>query len=228
MSNAVFKSLAEVQPEPVRWLWEGRIPAGKVTLLEGEPGVGKSTLALELAARVSRGAGMPFQKPHQEHKPANVVLFSGDDSLADTVRPRLDAAHADAGRIWSVDREIEKEDVAHLKPALIVLDPLSCYICMSCETNPGDVMRKLGTLAKETGAAILALQSVGEDMKDNWTPEFYGTPRSILHLTPVGHGGRRLAISKSNLRHIPDVHPLVYYFDDGPGEVRIVNWSDGR
>jgi len=228
MSNAGFKSLAEVQPEPVNWLWEGRIPCGKVTLLEGEPGIGKSTLALELAARVSRGAPMPFQKHHQDHKPANVVLFSGDDGLADTVRPRLDSAHADLTHIWAVDREIEKEDVAHLKPALIILDPLSSYICMSCETEPVEVMRKLGTLAKETGAAILALQSVDDEVKDNWTPAFYGTPRSILHLTPVGHGGRRLAISKSNLRHIPDVHPLVYYFDDEPGEVRIVNWSDGR
>lgn len=228
MSDAVFKSLAEVQPEPVKWLWEGRIPLGKVTLLEGEPGVGKSTLALELAARVSRGAGMPFQKSHQDHKPANVVLFSGDDGLADTVRPRLDAAHADLTHIWAVDREVEKEDLAHLNPTLIILDPLSCYISISCETGPVDVMRKLGRLAKETGAAVLALQSVGEDLRDNWTPEFYGTPRSVLLLTPVGHGGRRLAISKSNLRHIPDVHPLVYYFDDGPGEVRIVNWSDGR
>jgi DNA polymerase III delta prime subunit len=228
MTNAVFKSLAEIQPEPIKWLWEGRIPLGKVTLLEGEPGVGKSTLALELAARVSRGAGMPFQKGHLEHKPANVVLFSGDDGLADTVRPRLDSAHADHSHIWSVDREIDKDDVAQLKPTLIILDPLSCYICMSCEQGPVEVLRALGRLAKETGAAILALQSVGEDLKDNWTPEFYGTPRSVLHLTPVGHGGRRLAVSKSNLRNTPDIQPLVYYFDDEPGEVRIVNWSDGR
>ncbi len=47
-------------------------------------------------------------------------------------------------------------------------------------------------------------------------------------LTPVGHGGRRLALSKSNLRHLPDVHPLVYYIDDEDGQARIVNWSDGR
>lgn len=228
MSNAVFKSLAEIQPEAVAWLWEGRIPSGKVTLLEGEPGVGKSSLALELAARVSRGAPMPFEKGLHETRPANVILFSGDDGLADTVRPRLDAAHADLSHVWAVDREIDAGDVAELKPALIILDPLSCYISVSSEQTPVGVMRKLGQLARDTGAAILALQSVGDDMKDNWTPEFYGTPRSILLLTPLGHGGRRLAIAKSNLRHIPDIHPLVYYFDDDGGEVRIVNWSDGR
>jgi AAA domain len=226
MSNAVFTSLADIQPEPVQWLWDGRIPLGKVTLLESEPGVGKSTLTMELAARVSRGSPMPLMKIHPE--PSNVVIFSGDDGLADTVRPRLDAAGADLTKIWSIDREIDEEDVAKLKPILIILDPLPSYICLSCERDPVDVLRKLGQLAKATGAAVLAVQSVSEDLKDHWTPEFYGTPRTVLQLTPVGHGGRRLALSKSNLRHSPDVHPLVYYIDEEDGQARIVNWSDGR
>jgi hypothetical protein len=226
MSNAVFTSLADVKPEAVQWLWPGRIPFGKVTLLESEPGVGKSTLTLELAARVSRGAPLPLEKTHAA--PANVVIFSGDDGLADTVRPRLEVADADLSRIWSVDCEIDLEDLAQIKPALIILDPLPCYICLACERNPIDVMRNLGKLAKETGAAILAVQCVSDDMKDNWTPEFYGTPRTVLQLTPVGHGGRRLALSKSNLRHMPDIPPLVYYIDHEDGQARIVNWSDGR
>jgi hypothetical protein len=226
MSNAVFTSLADVKPEAVQWLWPGRIPFGKVTLLESEPGVGKSTLTLELAARVSRGAPLPLEKTHAA--PANVVIFSGDDGLADTVRPRLEVADADLSRIWSVDCEIDLEDLAQIKPALIILDPLPCYICLACERNPIDVMRNLGKLAKETGAAILAVQCVSDDMKDNWTPEFYGTPRTVLQLTPVGHGGRRLALSKSNLRHMPDIPPLVDYIDHEDGQARIVNWSDGR
>ena len=226
MSNAVFTSLADIPPETVRWLWEGRIPLGKVTLLESEPGVGKSTLTLELAARVSRGAPMPHEKAHSD--PANVIIFSGDDGLADTVRPRLDVAGADLTKVFAVDREIDEEDVAELKPALIILDPLPSYICMSCEQGPVEVMRKLGRLAKATGAAILAVQCVSEDLKDEWLPEFYGTPRTVLQLTTVGHGGRRLALSKSNFRHSPDVHALVYYIDDEDGQARIVNWSDGR
>ena len=226
MSEAIFTSLADIQPEPVEWLWEGRIPLGKVTLLESEPGVGKSTLTLELAARISRGSPMPLVKTHAE--PANVIIYSGDDGLADSVRPRLDAAGADLKKIWAVDREITAEDVSRLQPALIILDPLSSYICLSCERNPVHVMRNLGELAKKTGAAVLAVQSVAEDLKEEWAPEFYGTPRSVLLLTPIGHGGRRLALSKSNLRHLPDVHPLVYYIDDEDGQARIVNWSDGR
>jgi hypothetical protein len=226
MSNVLFTSLADIQPETVKWLWEGRIPFGKVTLLESEPGVGKSTLTLDLAARVSRGAAMPMMKTHVE--PGNVIIFSGDDGLADTVRPRLDVAGADLKKVYAVDREFDKDDVAQLHPALIILDPLPSYIAMCCDRTAVDVMRKLGQLAKDTGAALLAVQTVGEDMKDHWTPEFYGTPRTVLQLTPVGHGGRRLALSKSNLRHSPDVPPLVYYLDDEDGQARIVNWSDGR
>jgi RecA-family ATPase len=226
MSNAVFTNLADIKPEPVRWLWEGRIPFGKVTLLESEPGVGKSTLTLELAARVSRGAPMPLEKTHGA--PSNVVIFSGDDGLSDTVRPRLDVAGADLSKVFAVDRQFTKDDVDKLHPALIILDPLPSYIVTCKERTPVDVMRQLGQLAKDTGAAILAVQTIGEDLKDHWTPECYGTPRTVLLLTPVGHGGRRLALSKANLRHSPDVHALVYYLDDEEGQARIVNWSDGR
>ena len=227
MSDVVFRRMSEVVAEPIRWLWEGRIPLGKVTLLEGEPGVGKSTLSLELAARVSRGGPMPSEKV-AEYGPGNVVLFSDDDDLADTIRPRLEAADADLSRIYAINREVSEADLAPLKPRLLILDPISSYICSSCERDPVAVMRKLGHLAHESGAAILALQSVSDRSEDQQTPEFYATPRSVLMLSPLGHGGRRLAVSKTNLRNIPDVHPLVYYFHDDEGEVRIVNWSDGR
>ena len=226
MSNAVFKRMSDVQTESVRWLWDGRIPLGKVTLLEGGPGIGKSTLALDLAARVSRGVALPLMKA-PEVAASNVVVFSDDDGLADTVRPRLEAAEADLARIYAVDREFDEGDVAALRPGLIVLDTLSSYVCLA-DCGPTDVVRKLGRLAKATGAAVLALLNTAEKPGEEWSPEFYGIPRSILMLTPVGHGGRRLSASKSNLRHVPDIHPLVYYINDEEGAVRLVNWSDGR
>ncbi len=226
MSVAEFKSLAEIPPEPVEWLWEGRIPRGKLTLLEGEPGVGKSSLTLELAARISRGSPMPLVKAHSG--PANVVIFSADDGLADTVRPRLDAAGADLAHVFAVDGLIDEAELARLRPALVIVDPLEGYIELSGELDPVDVLRKLGDLARSSGAAILAVHCVNEGMRDDKAHVFHGTPRTVLHLTPIGHGGRRLALAKSNLRHFPDIHPLVYYIDDDKGQPRIVNWADGR
>ena len=86
MSDLAFQKMSEIPAAPVLWLWEGRIPLGKVTILQGEPGVGKSTLAYDLAARVSRGSEMPGD--HQKAAgPGNIVFFSGGDDLADTVRP---------------------------------------------------------------------------------------------------------------------------------------------
>ena len=226
MSGSAFTSLAEIQPEPVQWLWEGRIPRGKLTLLEGEPGVGKSSLTLELAARVSRGSPMPLVKTHSE--PANVVIFSADDGLADTVRPRLDAAGADLTRIFAIDGLIDEAELIQLRPALVIIDPLDGYIELSEGLDPVEVLRKLGDLAEASGAAILAIHCLNEGMHDDKAHAFHGTPRTVLHLTPIGHGGRRLALAKSNLRHFPDVHPLVYYIDDQAGQPRIVNWADGR
>ncbi len=227
MSDVVFRRMSEVVAEPIRWLWEGRIPLGKVTLLESEPGIGKSTLAVELAARVSRGAPMPASKA-AEVGPSNVVIFGNDDELEDTLRPRLEAAEADLSRVYAFNREVTAADLAPLRPALIIIDPIGSYIGACRAGDPVEVMRKLGHLAHDSDAAVLAMQSVSENAEERLSPEFYSTPRSILMLTPLGHGGRRLAVSKTNLRNIPDVHPLVYYFHDDEGEVRIVNWSDGR
>lgn len=222
----VFQKMSEVSPEPVRWLWEGRIPLGKVTILQGEPGVGKSTLALDLAARVSRGHEMPLAREHGG-VPGNVILYSGNDDLADTVRPRLDAAGADLTRIFATDVAFLSDDVAPLQPRLILIDPFADYQACLGDRDAIGAMRWLGLLAKRSGAAVLATQSVA-DSQDDLAREFYATPRSILTLTPVGQSGRRLAVTKSNLEHLADAHPLVYYFDDEDGQVRIVNWSDGR
>src|SRR5262245_40204745 len=120
MGEIHWTTLSEVQSRPVQWLWEGRVPLGKVTLLDGEPDSGKSLLALDLAARVSSGAAMPLSRG-KPAGPANVVIFNDDDNLADTVRPRLEAAAADLSRVRCVDGEVSPSDVQELRPALIVL-----------------------------------------------------------------------------------------------------------
>ncbi|MDP9369374.1 MAG: AAA family ATPase, partial [Chloroflexota bacterium] len=84
--------LSEVQPERLQWLSRGRLPQGKLTDLVGDPGLGKSTLALAWAAAISRGQALLNGDPGP---PRGVVILASEDGLADTIRPRLEAAGAD-------------------------------------------------------------------------------------------------------------------------------------
>ena len=89
--------MADVASQDVTWLWPGRIPLGKIALLIGDPGMAKTMLALDVAARVTTGA--PF--PDGSRPPlGDVVILTAEDGLADTIRPRLDRAGADVSRVW--------------------------------------------------------------------------------------------------------------------------------
>lgn len=219
-----WTTVSEVQAKPVQWLWEGRIPFGKVTLLDGEPGTGKSLLAMDVAARVSRGTVMP----HSRQKPAsaaNVVLFNDDDNLADTIRPRLEAAGADLSRIRCVDGEISAADVQELRPALIILDPLSVYLCLEGGDVSGrQVLKRITTLAKETGAAVLAVQYLPKN--GTWTNEIFDAARSVLLVSTIGHGRHRVAVTKSNLKALGEVPPLVYHLEGKDAAVHLAGWAD--
>src|ERR671912_2317219 len=88
--------LHRVEAHPVHWLSPGRLAAGKITVLDGDPGLGKSTLLCECAARITRGQALPGGKPGA---PRNVIILSAEDDLHDTIRPRIDAAGGDPSRI---------------------------------------------------------------------------------------------------------------------------------
>jgi putative DNA primase/helicase len=116
--------VSDVETREQHWLWPGRIPLADVTLLVGDPGVGKSLLALDLAARVTRGGPWPDQakaevgsgraegnsekiEPPSDSSlppsnPGSVILFSAEDTLRETVRPRLEAAGADCSRVVAI------------------------------------------------------------------------------------------------------------------------------
>lgn len=95
------RPISEVKPEAVEWLWKGYVASGKLTVIDGDPGLGKSTLALHIAARLTVGGTLPGDAGPRE--PRNVFLLTGEDGLADTVRPRLEAMGADLNRVHTLD-----------------------------------------------------------------------------------------------------------------------------
>ena len=170
--------LGTVAPKQLRWLWPGRVPMGKVTLLVGDPGRGKSLLALDMAARVTRGAAWP--DPAGGSAPfGNVVLLSAEDDVADTIRPRFEAAGGDPDRVVIL-RAVQRagtqddllfslsRDLAGLEEAirqcgdvrLVVLDPVSAYLTGVDAHSNADmraVLAPLRGVAERSGAAVVAI-----------------------------------------------------------------------
>jgi hypothetical protein len=163
--------ISAVRPERVSWLWEPRLPYAKVALLLGRPDEGKTTLALDIAARVSTGAAMPFSTTTRT--PAGVVVLSAEDSLGDTIRPRLEAAGADLDRIVAaVPEELPTLDepglayihglVKRVDAKLVIVDPLAAFLPDHVDAHRDHsvrrLLRKLSLLAETTGASVLALR----------------------------------------------------------------------
>jgi hypothetical protein len=124
---------ADVEPESVEWLWPNRIALGKVTLLAGDPGLGKSLATLAITAAISRGASWP-DAPHDPQPAGAVVLLNAEDDIADTIRPRLDAHEADCGRVFvltslsDLARDIDQLSTTIDRTEncrLVVVDPIS-------------------------------------------------------------------------------------------------------
>lgn len=133
--------LDTVTPEPVNWLWKGTIPLGKVSLIDGDPGLGKSTMTLDLVARVSQGASMPDGSPGVS---GGAVLLTFEDGLADTIVPRLKAAGADLSRIVALQAVHDEDgkprfptigDIEGIRQAcdrvqakIVVIDPVLAHL----------------------------------------------------------------------------------------------------
>ncbi len=174
-NRLVVRRASDIAPQPVRWLWPGRLPLGKVTLLAGEPGLGKSQLTCEIAASVSTGREWPLGEGRAP--PGNVLIFSAEDDPADTIIPRLQAAGADLKRVsivTSVRRgnarrsfslqddlpllEAEIERIGDL--VLVIIDPVTSYLGKVDSHKNAElraVLEPLGELAARRGFSVLAV-----------------------------------------------------------------------
>lgn len=166
------RRMSEVEMRPIEWLWPGRIPKGKIVYLEGPAGVGKSTLTLDLAARVTTGRAMPGEAVGT--MPATVLVLGLEDDIGDTMRPRLEAAGGDSSRVL-VLAEPERYvgnlsavcDLLRASGAsLLILDPLNTFIPQTKNRND-DVevraqMAPLQVVLQETGASIIAIRHYGK------------------------------------------------------------------
>jgi hypothetical protein len=99
--SLITRCIADIEPKPVRWLWPARIARGKVTIIAGNPGLGKSQIAASIAAVVTTGGLWPVDGATCE--PGDILFLTAEDDAADTLRPRLEAARADLARIHIIE-----------------------------------------------------------------------------------------------------------------------------
>lgn len=180
----VTRSLSDVQVRPVSWLWPGRVPRGKVTMLAGDPGLGKSFMTMDLAARVTVNADLPdVRSPFRT--PGSVLVLSAEDDAADTIRPRIEAAGGDPSRVTIVDGvrahagaagtsglrldldlpAVEQHLAAMERPRLIVIDPISAYLGEVDSHSNAQVrglLADLSRLAASYGPAVLCVSHLNK------------------------------------------------------------------
>ncbi len=213
--------LSSIEPEEVQWLWEGRIPLGKLTVLMGDPGLGKSLLTTTIASTISTGGVF---KDGQPVTSSTVIILTAEDGLADTVRPRLDAARADVSRIFALRSVKEKADdligrlfqlandiilleqaILYTGAKLVIMDPLSAYLGGVDSHKAAEVravLAPLSAMAERTGVAVLVVHHLNKGASANalyragGSLDFVAAARSVLGVVPDPNDPeRRLLVS---------------------------------
>jgi DNA repair protein RadA/Sms len=210
-SGIIEERLDLIEPQKAQWVWKPYIPAGRISVLAGDPGMGKSQIAIDLVSRISRGAKMPLDEQRSQLM-GTCAIATAEDHTAETIVPRIMAAHGDRKRI-RVLRKVEIDgkkrylsfprDLEYLKNYIVsralrmlVIDPLNSFLGASTDAyKDHDVRLALGPLeeiAEATGCSILVIAHLNKK-EDSAT--LYRVSGSIGF---VGAARSVLAVSRSN------------------------------
>jgi hypothetical protein len=250
----VIVKLSDVEMKPVNWLWRNWTARGCMTLFDGDPGLGKSTTTLDIAARVTRGWKMPPEGGPAGTEPAYVLILSAEDTLEQVIKPRLAAMGADMSRIIAmpamkvngeempvtlpIDLDAVEEMIKLYGVILVIIDPLVAYLDGKTDShndaNIRRVLYRVKLLAERTQAAVLAIRHLNKVVN---SPALYrgggsigiiGAARSawVVGKDPQNPGHFVLAMNKSNLGPIP--RSLAYRIDpvyvEPVGHVGTIGW----
>lgn len=189
--------MSDVESKEISWLWYPFIPYGKLTIIQGDPGEGKTTLVLNIAAVLSKGQGLDeHMNPEQ---PLHIIYQTAEDGLADTVKPRLEKAQADCNNIFVIDEtdvslsmldERIEQAILKEKAKLMILDPIQAYLGAKMDMNRAnearDMTKHLGQVAERTGCAIVLIGHMNKNAggkvayRGMGSIDFFAVARSVL------------------------------------------------
>lgn len=189
--------MSDVQSQEIEWLWYPFIPYGKLTIVQGDPGDGKTTLVLNISAKLSQGEGLEEEMKTSE--PMNIIYQTAEDGLADTVKPRLEIAGANCERILVIDESDKSLSMADERleialqqtgARLLILDPIQAYLGGGMDMNRAnearDMTKKLGALAEKYKCAIVLIGHMNKATGNKaayrgmGSIDFFAVARSVL------------------------------------------------
>ena len=196
MADLKLINMRDVEVESVSWLWYPFIPYGKVTIIQGDPGEGKTTLVLQIIARLTKGRSIIDKK---ELSPINVIYQTAEDGLADTIKPRLLSANADCSKVLVIDdkdipltmRDVRLEQaIVETNAKLVVLDPIQGFLGADVDMHRANeirpIMKHISELAEKYKCAIVLIGhmnkcSVGKSAyRGLGSIDFQAAARSVL------------------------------------------------
>ncbi len=189
--------MSDITTEEVQWLWYPYIPYGKVTIIQGDPGEGKTSFVLAMIALLTNGEPLPEEDAISP--PINVIYQSAEDGLADTIKPRLEQSGADCSRVLVIDESDQEltlcderleQSVHETGARLIVLDPLQAYLGCDVDMYRANevrpVIKRLCAMSDRTGCAVILIghMNKAQGLKSSYrglgSIDFRAAARSVL------------------------------------------------
>ena len=225
--------MSEVDTQTVEWLWKPYIPFGKVTIIQGNPGEGKTTLALCLCAACTNRKPFPLMP---EHEPFNVIYQTAEDGLGDTVKPRLMEAEADLDRVLVIDeskQELSLSDeriekaIRQNGARLIILDPIQAYVGEKTDMNKANeirpIFRRLAEVAERTACAVILIGHLNKAAggqsayRGLGSIDFRAAARSVLLIGRVKREPNIRVIVHDKSSLAPEGKPVAFCLDPETG-----------
>ncbi len=203
LCDGQLKLYSNVTETAVDWLWYPYIPFGKITLIQSDPGCGKSTLMMSVISAVSNGSFAPDGRKLK--KPMHVIYQCSEDGLSDTIKPRLNAAGADCANVAFLDEDMNwvtlnddsiRRAIADFHAKLLVIDPIQAYLGEGDIANASGMRRVLRQLSLWATMYDCAVVLIGHLNKKQNSKELY---RSLGSIDLVA-----IARSVIQIEHLPE------------------------
>lgn len=231
LDRVPVESMDEVQETNVEWLWYPFVPFGKLTIIQGDPGLGKTWLAMTLAAACTNRQELPNMLPIE---PFNVLYQTAEDGYGDTIKPRLKACGADLTRVFHIiedekdltmlDERLEKAIVEN-NVRMVILDPMQAYIGSDVNMNQANetrtVFKKLNQVAERTGCAIIVIGHLNKNNGSQSTYrglgsiDIFAAARSVILVGRVKKDGDLRVVLQLKDSLAPAESPVAFTLENG-------------